>query len=163
MWWHQKSAGSGRVKTERKRQELICADVFFFSVMDFPVFCGGKIFIILISRPSRRKRDQQTIKEARSPESRLFIFKKKKKDIPTQNSFLQQSLRYSRSAHKARTNERFFFLLISHSSPTRPPSVCLCERERGFLDTWSTKARALEEYTKRLYLNKNLEKKAKAD
>ena len=158
----RKSAGSGRVKTERKRQELICADVFFFSVMDFPVFCGGKIFIILISRPSRRKRDQQTIKEARSPESRLFI-KKKKKDIPHTKLFSPTILRYSRSAHKARTNERFFFLLISHSSPTRPPSVCLCERERGFLDTWSTKARALEEYTKRLYLNKNLEKKAKAD
>jgi len=106
----RKSAGSGRVKTERKRQELICADVFFFSVMDFPVFCGGKIFIILISRPSRRKRDQQTIKEARSPESRLFIFKKKKKDIPTQNSFLQQSYVIP-AAHtkRAQTNVFFFF------------------------------------------------------
>jgi len=30
---------------------------------------------------------------------------------------------YSRRARKAQTN--VFFLLISHSSPTRPPSVCV--------------------------------------
>ena len=117
-----------------------------------------------ISRERRESCGAQKTKKGKKQKKKK---EKRDEDFPAlKNSSLLLNLyviyfTYSRRARKAQTN--VFFLLISHSSPTRPPSVCLCERERGFLDTWSTKARALEEYTKRLYLNKNLEKKAKAD
>ena len=102
-----------RVKTERKQR----ADVMCFFFCDGFSGCGGKWIEAQISR------------ELVVHHSKRWKSKKKKKDIHTQNSFLQQSYVIP-AAHTKRAQTNVFFLLISHSSPTRPPSVCERERKR---------------------------------
>ena len=84
---------------------------------------------------------------------------KKKKDIHTQNSFLQQSYVIP-AAHTKRAQTNVFFsfdIALFADSITE----CVCVREKEVSSTHGQLKRARSKSTRKDYLNKNLEKKQK--
>jgi hypothetical protein len=67
---------------------------------------------------------------------------------------------YSRRARKAQTNVFFSFDIALFADST---TECVCEREKEVSSTHGQLKRARSKSTRKDYLNKNLEKKAKAD
>jgi hypothetical protein len=87
---------------------------------------------------------------------------KKRRKISTHKTLFSNNLYVIPAAHtkRAQTNVFFSFDIALFADST---TECVCEREKEVSSTHGQLKRARSKSTREDYLNKNLEKKAKAD
>ena len=173
IMWHQKSAGSGRIKNRKKTSNRVCVTL---TTVFLAYLCVLEKFNL--SDPTHHYwRQRWTTDLTRTTrvvwgsknEKRQKAKKKKRKKrwrFPcTQKLFsLIKSLRdllYIFPPRTQSTNERFFSFDIALFADST--TECVCVREKEVSSTHGQLKRARSKSTRKDYLNKNLEKKAKAD